>query len=54
MKTSTDTKIDLDVSKILLCETLCLLIETGMEKGYSNLLNRITATTWSCLIEICR
>ncbi|CAD8180000.1 unnamed protein product [Paramecium octaurelia] len=53
-KNSNATKIDLDISKILLCETLCLLIETGIERGQSNLLNRITATTWSCLIEICR
>ncbi|CAD8084841.1 unnamed protein product [Paramecium sonneborni] len=53
-KTQNDAKIELDISKILLLETLCLLIENGVQRGQLNLLNRITATTWSCLIEICK
>ncbi|CAD8079041.1 unnamed protein product [Paramecium sonneborni] len=53
-KTSTTQPIELDISKNLLCETLYLLIEYGINRGQTQLLNRITATTWSCLIEICK
>ncbi|CAD8062638.1 unnamed protein product [Paramecium primaurelia] len=53
-KTSTTQVIELDISKTLLCETLYLLIEYGISRGQIQLLNRITATTWSCLIEICK
>ncbi|CAK71865.1 unnamed protein product (macronuclear) [Paramecium tetraurelia] len=53
-KTSSSQAIELDVGKTLLCETLCLMIEYGINRGQIQLLNRITATTWSCLIEICK